>query len=97
MMYGIGIPVLFPIAAVSMATLYFVEKIMVYYVYRQPPMYDEKLNNNVLSLMTYAPLMLLAFGYWMLSSNQLMGNDVQYIEVPNTIPLTQHVWYQVFT
>ena len=76
MMYGLGIPVLFPIAAVSMVTLYFVEKFMVYYIYRQPPMYDEKLNNNVLGLMTYAPLLFLSFGYWMLSSNQLLGNYV---------------------
>lgn len=68
-MYGLGIPILFPIAAISFLTLYMVEKYMIHYVYRQPPMYDEKLNNNVLGLMTYAPLMLLAFGYWMFSSH----------------------------
>lgn len=34
MMYGVGIPVLFPIAALSMMMLYIVEKFMVYYVYR---------------------------------------------------------------
>ena len=97
MMYGVGIPVLFPIAALSMAVLYAVEKYMVYYVYRQPPMYDQQLNNNVLTLMTYPPLLLLGFGYWMLSSKQLLSNDVQYIEKANTIPLTNHVWTQFFT
>lgn len=59
-------------------------------------MYDEKLNNNVLTLMTYAPLMLLAYGYWMLSSKQLLSNDVQYIEANATIPKTNHVWSSVF-
>lgn len=83
MMYGVGLPVLFPIAAISMAGLYAVEKYMVYYVYRQPPMYDQQLNNNVLTLMTYPPLLLLAFGYWMLSSKQLLSNEVQYVEQPN--------------
>jgi hypothetical protein len=97
MMYGIGIPILFPVAAFSMFTLYMVEKIMVYYIYRQPPMYDEKLNTNVLNLMTYAPLLLLSFGYWMLSSKQLLSNDVSYVEVSGQIPLTHHVWTSFFT
>lgn len=96
-MYGLGIPILFPIAAVSFLTLYLVEKVMVYYSYRQPPMYDEKLNNNVLNLMTYAPLLFLSFGYWMLSSHQLLSNEVFYIETPNSIPKTHHVWTQFFS
>jgi hypothetical protein len=33
MMYGIGLPVLFPVAALSMFTLYMMEKAMIYYVY----------------------------------------------------------------
>lgn len=68
MMYGVGLPILFPIAATSFLVLYMVEKTLIYYVYRQPPMYDEKLNNNVLSILTYAPLLFLSFGYWMFSS-----------------------------
>lgn len=74
MMYGMGIPVLFPIAAASLFVLYCIEKFMLYYVYREPPMYDEKLNNNALSILTYAPLLFLSFGYWMFSSKQLLGN-----------------------
>jgi hypothetical protein len=72
MMYGLGMPVLFPVAVVTLFILYCTEKAMVYYSCRLPPMYDEKLNNSVLSLMTYAPLLLLAFGYWMFSNNQLL-------------------------
>ncbi len=34
MMYGLGIPILFPIAAISFLTLYLVEKVMIYYSYR---------------------------------------------------------------
>lgn len=68
MMYGIGIPILFPVAALSILVLYSMEKLMLAYSYRQPPAYDERLNNNVLGLMTYAPLIFLSFGYWMLSS-----------------------------
>jgi hypothetical protein len=74
MMYGMGIPVLFPIAALSFFTLYCMEKLMLHFVYRKPPMYDEKLITNALNILTYAPLLFLSFGYWMLSSNQLLGN-----------------------
>ena len=43
-MYGFGIPIMFPIACASMIVLYFVEKTMLFYAYRVPPMYDERLS-----------------------------------------------------
>lgn len=71
---------------------------MIYYSYRQPPMYDEKLNNNVLNLMTYAPLLFLSFGYWMFSSHQLLANtDLFYSVLESDVKLTNHVWTEVFT
>lgn len=86
MMYGLGLPILFPIAAISLLVLYVMEKSMIYFSYRQPPMYDEKLNNNVLSLMTYAPLLFLGFGYWMFSSKQLMSNgDLAYTTLDSEV------------
>lgn len=88
MMYGLGIPILFPIASLSILTLYCVEKLMLHYSYREPPMYDESLNKNALNILTYAPLLFLSFGYWMLSSRQLFENDhltaVTYANEPKT-------------
>lgn len=49
MMFGPGLPLLFPIAAASLMTLFVLEKFMLYYVFKQPPAYDEKLNNSVLT------------------------------------------------
>jgi len=48
-MYGFGMPILFPIAMASFLVLYFVEKIMLFYGYVMPPMYDERLSNDVLT------------------------------------------------
>jgi hypothetical protein len=48
MMFGPGLPILFPIAAAALSVLFCLEKYMLYYVYKQPPAYDEKLNNSVL-------------------------------------------------
>ena len=47
-MYGLGLPILFPIAALSCLILYLQEKTMLYYGYRVPPMYDERLSQTVL-------------------------------------------------
>jgi hypothetical protein len=67
--YGLGLPLLFPLAAIAFFVFFVVEKSMIYYSYRQPPTYDDKLNISVLSILTYAPLFMLAFGYWMLSNH----------------------------
>ena len=75
MMFGFGIPLLFPLAVFALWFLYLVERTMLYYSYQMPPMYNEKLNNSVLTSMRAAPLYFFAFGYWMASSNQLLKND----------------------
>jgi hypothetical protein len=98
MMYGMGLPILFPIAALSFLTLYVMEKLLLHYVYREPPMYDEKLNKNALSILTYAPLLFLSFGYWMLSNKQLLGNELPHNWMYlNDIDIESgHNWSQVF-
>lgn len=75
MVYGLGIPILFPIACLSMVILFFQEKLMLYYGYRVPPMYDERLSQTVLNQLQWAPMFLLFFGYWMAGSQQLLSND----------------------
>ena len=47
-MYAFGIPLLFPVAILSLTILYFVETGCLYYSYRMPPMYDEHLSLLVL-------------------------------------------------
>lgn len=69
MMYGAGMPVLFPIAAATLLIFYCIENWKFYYAYKQPPAYDEKLNNSVLNTLERAPLLLLGFGYWMLANH----------------------------
>jgi len=95
--YGFGLPLLFPIAAGAMFVMFLVEKTMIYYSYRQPPTYDDKLNKAVLGLMTYAPILFLSFGYWMLSNHQLYNNDVFEFTYSDDVITTNHIWYSVFT
>lgn len=68
MIYGTGMPVLYAIAAASLFCLFIVEKYCIYYIYKAPPSYDEKLNTKAIKVLKLAPLILLAFGYWMLTN-----------------------------
>lgn len=68
MTFGVGIAILFPSALLSLVILYFIEMLLLYYYYRHLPQYDERLNNRALSILTFAPLLLLSCGYWFLSN-----------------------------
>jgi hypothetical protein len=71
---------------------------MIYYSYRMPPAYDDKLNKGVLSLMTWAPVCMLSFGFWMISNKQLVSNDyVHEFTYSSDIDITSHYWTEVFT
>jgi len=74
-MFGFGIPILFPICAVTLFVTYLIEQSSFYYSYKLPPMYDELLSQTVLDTCMFAPLFYLGFGYWMASSRQLISND----------------------
>ena len=68
MMYGCGLPILFPIALVSLVVTYFVEIYMLFYIYRVPPAYDISLHKSKLMTMEYAGVLYFAFGFWQLSN-----------------------------
>jgi hypothetical protein len=74
-MFGVGLPILYPVAVLALVILYISEKYMLYYAYQVPPMYDEKLSQNVIAHLKVAPLIMLISGYWMLSSKQLLSNE----------------------
>ena len=93
MMFGAGMPILFPIAALSLTFFLNLEKFMLYYVFQQPPAYDEKLNNSVLRILDKGPVFLLAFGYWLLTNLQLVENSyLEPKESQNDPFYSQHIW-----
>lgn len=40
LMFGFGMPILFPLAIFALFILYMTEKTMLYFSYKNPPMYD---------------------------------------------------------
>lgn len=93
MMFGAGLPLLFPLASFSLLLMYMLEKYEIYYVFQQPPAYDEKLNNAVLANLDKAPIFLLSFGYWFLTNLQMTSNDyLEPIESLSDTFKSQHIW-----
>jgi hypothetical protein len=97
LMYGFGMPILYPIAVYALVVLYLSEKALLYYSYRQPPTYDERLSNTVVRMLMGAPVFGLMFGYWVLSSKQLIDNDhLEPREFGDDTPKSQHLMQSVF-
>lgn len=68
MMYGLGMPILFPIAAFTLFNQWLCERIVVAWSVKLPPAMDDTLSNNAIKLLKFSPLFLLFNGYWMLSN-----------------------------
>ena len=52
------------------------ERLLVAYSYRRPPMLDETLNKLTIKILLYAPLLYCTFGFWMLDNVQTFDNKV---------------------
>ena len=72
MIYGTALPILFIIAFVSCAIQYCLDISMLCYVFQAPPTYDETLNQRMIKILQGAPLLLLLFGFWQLTNQQLL-------------------------
>ena len=90
MMYGLGMPILFPIAAVSYLIFWLVERYQVAYTYPMPPAMDDQMTKNALSLLSYSPILLLLNGYWMLSNKQIFESELNSIANITDDMLTGH-------
>jgi hypothetical protein len=91
MMYGVGMPILFPIAAFNFINQYICERIIVAYFMKQPPALDDKLTKNALDMLKYAPLIMLFNGYWMLSNRQIFENIYEFIDNTSKTMKSQHL------
>lgn len=79
--YGIGLPLLFPIAICSIFSQWANERFNVAYVNKLPPTLDEKLTKNAINMLKWAPLILAFNGYWMLSNKQIFNNSWDFIDI----------------
>ena len=64
MMYGVGLPILFPLACISFTIIYLTEIFMLFYVYRKPPAFEEGLHEDALLKLETAGPLFFGFGLW---------------------------------
>ena len=75
MIFGFGMPLLFPVTVLNLTIRYVCEVAMLYYSYKAPPSYSRNISDFVYSILLLTPIGFLAFGYWQASSLQLISNN----------------------
>lgn len=56
--------------------MYVIEKMLFIWFYKQPPLFDNKLNERALDIIKMSPLVFLASSYWLLGNRQMFFNEV---------------------
>lgn len=68
LMYGMGLPILFPIAAFNYFNQWVCERIIVAYYMKLPPAIDNKLSKTFINIVKFSPTFFLLNGFWMLDN-----------------------------
>jgi hypothetical protein len=100
MMYGPGLPILFPIACFSFILMNIMEVTFLFYVYKVPPKFDAALHKSVLSYLQLASLFSFAFAFWQFSNHQLLkydGMELHPIQKLNDAFQSNHMISRYFT
>lgn len=93
-LFGPGAPILFPIALLSLLSLYVTERLCMAYVYQRPPIYTTALNDLVLRLLAGAPVLYVAVAAWLYSNQQVFRNTVVFNKENYLFPHSDHTWAQ---
>ena len=74
MLFGLGLPLLFPIAALNLLTKLFCEKLQLVYFSTRTKSFDDKLPNLVNRILLISPIIFAFNGYWMISNPEIFKN-----------------------
>jgi len=76
MIYGTGMPMLYPIALLGFVVLWFNERLLIVYYYKRPPNYNRLITTWPLAIMKKLPWVALPFNIWMLGNKKTFSNDI---------------------
>lgn len=89
-LYGLFIPLLFPVALIFFINQNISDKILLTYFFRKPPMYNDNLTEKMLSNLRVAPILMFIFSYWVLTNAQMFFNVVPNRNFFNRAPNPKH-------
>ena len=76
--YGLIYPIIFPITLLALLNIYFTNKIAIVYVYRAPPVYDDKITARALKMLKWSSLLSVFIGYWAVGNKQMfLSNSIE--------------------
>lgn len=78
MMYGLSMPVLFPLAGLSIYSMRVCNRIQVAWLDRLPPAMNDSITRQVLNVLKFSPLFLIFNGYWLMDNKQTFDNVWMY-------------------
>lgn len=79
-MYGMGMPILFPLAAFNFMNQWICERMIVAWFMKLPPSLSDTLMQNFTKRVRFAPLLLVFNGWWMISNLQIFQNRWAWID-----------------
>lgn len=80
MFYGAGMPLMFPIGAITLANQRLCQRIRVAYLCVEPPQLGDALSKDVLQVLKFAPLFMIFNSFWMLDNRQIFDNKWHYVQ-----------------
>lgn len=89
-MYGMFLPILFPVTAFGIANMYICEKIALTYIHNKPPVYDDSLSKRAFSILKFAPILMFALGFWALGNSAIFENKAPLRTFSNRSTDPQH-------
>lgn len=69
-----GMPIMFFMAMIIISNQRLAERVQVAYFIRQPPAMDNALSKSVLSILKFAPVIMLFNSYWLIDNKQFFDN-----------------------
>lgn len=78
-LFGSGIPLLFVVAEICLIVMYLYEKKMLARQTRMPHNFNPQMNEDIVSVILYGPILYACIGYWNYSNPLIMGNEVAHV------------------
>lgn len=93
-MFGLQIPIVFPLAFFGILNKYIVERIAITYWYRMPPFYNDKLSKIAMKILMFAPILMFITSYWAFGNKQIFENvSKEDLQNANDFPNPKHNFF----
>lgn len=96
MMYGLSMPILFPLAGLTIYNMRICNRVEVAWLYKLPPAMNDSITRQVMALLKFSPLFLIFNGYWIMDNQQIFNNVWSYkMQAYDHMPSAHQIMFKV--